>query len=205
VATDTDWQRPTLRHNHDKRYLKEEAQPLNQRVIVLWLPCKIHTSSNFEVFYTTKTKVHRRLSFQQFRQKIRKCSLHTGAPHLRHTNLVLFRCNGLQIWQRFLAGSGPWACAGYRWCQFTQMVHCMSESNIVLLCQVMLLCSQRDISLNFKNEDCSTQLCSWKPLGMVAVSSVFQNSEVLNDNSWNKFLTQIDHKLCREYSARLLP
>jgi len=26
----------------------------------------------------------------EFGQKIRKCSLHTGAPNFRHTNLVLF-------------------------------------------------------------------------------------------------------------------
>jgi len=108
------------------KYLCAEPQPLQSNLF--------HTSSNFEVFYTTKTKVHGRLSFQQFRQKIRKCSLHTGAPHLRHTNLVLFRCNGLHIWQRFRAGSGSWTCAGYRWCQFTQMVHRMTGSNIVLLC-----------------------------------------------------------------------
>jgi len=36
-------------------------------------------------------------------------------------------------------------------------------------------------------------------------SGAFQNSAVLNDNNWNKFLIQIDHKLCSEYSAGLLP
>jgi len=37
-----------------------------------------------------------------------------------------------------------------------------------------------------------------------AGSDVFQNSAVLNDNNWNKFLIQIDRKLCRENSARHL-
>jgi len=50
----------------------------------------------------------------EFGQEIPKFCLHTGAPHIRHTNLVLFRCNGPQIWQRFLAVSGSWTCAGYR-------------------------------------------------------------------------------------------
>jgi len=40
---------------------------------------------------------------------------------------------------------------------------------------------------------------------MVAGSGVFQKSAVLNDNNWNKFLRQLDHKLCSENSARLLP
>jgi len=40
---------------------------------------------------------------------------------------------------------------------------------------------------------------------MFAGSGIFQNSAVLNDNNWNKFLIQIDHKLCSENSARLLP
>jgi len=45
--------------------------------------------------YTAKTEVHAMLFFSsQFGQKIRKCSLHTGVPHFRHANLVLFRCNG---------------------------------------------------------------------------------------------------------------
>jgi len=38
-----------------------------------------------------------------------------------------------------------------------------------------------------------------------AGSGVFQNSAVPNDNNWNKFLAQVDQKLCSEYSARLLP
>jgi len=67
--------------------------------------------------YTTKIKVHATLSFQQFGQKIQKSSLHTGAPHFRHANLVLLRCDGPQIWQRFLAVSDSWTCAGYHWRQ----------------------------------------------------------------------------------------
>ena len=74
-------------------------------------------STNVEMCYTAKTKMHVTLSFQQFGQKIRKCSLHTGAPHFRHANLALFRCNVMQIWQRFLAVSGSWTCAGCRWRQ----------------------------------------------------------------------------------------
>ena len=38
-----------------------------------------------------------------------------------------------------------------------------------------------------------------------ASSGVLQNSAVLNDNNWNKFLIQIDHKLSIENSYRLLP
>jgi len=37
-----------------------------------------------------------------------------------------------------------------------------------------------------------------------AGSGVFQNSAV-NDNNWNKFLIQIDHKLSSENSSRLPP
>jgi len=47
-------------------------------------------------------------------QKIRKCSLHTGVPHFRRANVLLFRCSGLQIRQRFLAVSGSEAgCESY--------------------------------------------------------------------------------------------
>jgi len=34
---------------------------------------------------------------------------------------------------------------------------------------------------------------------------VIQNSAVWNDNKWNKFPMQVDHKHCSENSARLLP
>ena len=60
--------------------------------------------------YTTKTKLHETITFKQSGQKIRKYSLHTGAPHFRHAKLVLFRCDGRQIWQCF-AMCSCWALA----------------------------------------------------------------------------------------------
>jgi len=66
---------------------------------------------------TKITTMYITLSFQQFVQKTRKCSVDTGPPHFWHANLVLFRCDGPQIWQRFFAVSGSWTCACYRWRQ----------------------------------------------------------------------------------------
>jgi len=66
--------------------------------------------------------------------------------------------------------------------------------------------------LIFKNENSSTDACIWKPLEMVAGSDDFQNAgsgvfqnSAVNDNNWNKFLIQIDHKLSSENSSRLPP
>ena len=75
--------------------------------------CKLLSrNSNAKMIYTTKTKVHATLTSQQFEQKIRKCSMHTGTPHIRQANLVLFRCYGRQIWQRILACSFSLTCTG---------------------------------------------------------------------------------------------
>jgi len=66
---------------------------------------RLSHSSNVEVCYRLqeKTWCMQRFPFSsEFGQKIRKFSLHTGASHYLHMNLVLFRCNRSQIWQRFL-------------------------------------------------------------------------------------------------------
>ena len=59
-------------------------------------------SSNVEMGFTTKNEVPATLFFLPIGQKIRKCSLHTEAPHFRHANLVLFQCDEPQIWQSVL-------------------------------------------------------------------------------------------------------
>ena len=45
------------------------------------LPTYLSPGSNPEMCYTTKIKVYETISFQQFRQKTRKCSLHIRTPH----------------------------------------------------------------------------------------------------------------------------
>ena len=149
------------------------------------------------------------LSFQQFGQKIRKFCLDTGAPHFRHTNLVLFLCNGPQISQRFHAVSGSLTCTGYCWCQFTKCwppvdggLHGGRQHRVA--CYRPCCFGHREIfHLICKHESSCTDRCIWKPLEIVAGSGVFENSAVMNDKHWYKFLTQIDHKLCSGNSARL--
>jgi len=124
-------------------------------------------SSNVEMCCTTKTKVHGTLSFQQFGQKIGTCSLHTGAPHFRPANLVLFRCDEPQIWQRFLAVSGPWTCVSCRWRQIRKCIvdggpHGGKQHRVALVGHVALVTARHFTS--FSRIKAPARTCAFKNL-----------------------------------------
>ena len=147
-------------------------------------------------------------SFQQFGQKSGKCSLHTGAPHFRHANLVLLLCDRPHLWPRFLAVSGSWTLAGYRWRQIRKCAvdggpHGGRQQRVALVGHVALV-TARHVTY-YSRIKILTPTCAFKNLWKRqrnAASGVFQNSTVLNDNNWNTFRIQIKHhKLCSENST----
>ena len=148
--------------------------------------------------YTTKTKVHSTLSFHQSGQKIRKCSVHTGAPHFPNANLVLFRCSGPQIWQRFLVVSNSWTCAGYRWRQIRKCRPTVGggpngwRHHLVAVVGPVALVTGRYLI----NENSNTDLCIYKPseTRQNAGSGVFRNlqAKIVESSSKNRAVWQLE-------------
>ena len=148
-----------------------------------------------------KSKCMQRFPFSsEFGQKIRKCSLHTRAPHFRHTNLQP-RLFSMQ-WTAHLAA---FSCR--QWFIVLRRLSLMSIHDMLTYCRCWTawreatsccvarprcFCHTEMFNLIFKNENSCTDLCIWNPLEMVAGSGVLQNPAVLNDNNWNKFLITVE-------------
>ena len=118
--------------------------------------------------------------FSSLRRRYESVPCKKELPYFWLANFVLFRCDGSQIWQIFVAVSGSWTCAGYRWRQIRK---CTVDGgpngggNLAVLWSAMFVSPQRtfylinfqevkfyDRPVHFKTFEKSAKCSLWRQL-----------------------------------------